>query len=130
MSKTSTTHAARLVLVVALMLATLAPELNAQPQKAGPKRTLKILQDFKDELREVDQLLLAGADKKAYRRSSLLIRRMSDTFISGPAIGRYLGIATSEPRPTIQGGIFLPERALPTFTECRPSGSGREGRGA
>ncbi len=97
MNKKNTDLVTNLVLVAALMLASLAPELNAQQppvRKAEAKRTLKVLQGFVDQIREIDELLLADNNKKAYREASRLIRRISDIYISGPNVGRFLGWAT------------------------------------
>ena len=74
----------------------LAATLTAQVPvpEAGPKRTSKILQDFDNRMRRIDGLLLAGDNKKSYRQASLLLQDMTDSFISGPAVGRSLGATT------------------------------------
>lgn len=83
-------------IAVGLTLLLLASTLDAQPpvRKAGPDRNLKILQDFDRRLVKIDKNLTQGEYKKAYQGSSRLLEEMNNSFISGPAIGRFLGLST------------------------------------
>ncbi len=80
-----------------LQLLLLAPAMDAQQppaSAAGPKRTLKILQRFDERLVKTDQQLVKGEYRKAYREADLLLKEMVNGFISGPGVGRFLGLAT------------------------------------
>ncbi len=97
MSKVATALVRVTTLTAALtLLLSLAPTLAAQVPvpEAGAKRTQKILQDFDSRMRRIDSLLLAGDSMKAYRQARLLLQQMTNSFISGPSVGRFLGATT------------------------------------
>jgi TonB family protein len=52
-----------------------------------------ILEQFDRRLREVETLLAAGESRKAYKKVSRVLDEMTDRFISGPDVGRFLGVA-------------------------------------
>lgn len=92
-------------LAAGLLLLAVAPPLAAQPdvrlihgkpvvERVGPKRAMKIVQDFYSRLSKTDQLLKSGDSKKAYKEATLLLDRMVNSILSGPDVGRLLGLAT------------------------------------
>jgi hypothetical protein len=54
----------------------------------------RILENWDRDLKRVDQLLVEGEPKKAYRIVSSLLEEMANRFIGGPLVGEFLATGT------------------------------------
>lgn len=85
-----------LILLLGLLLQPWnAGAAGAQRQTVSPKEVQRTLEGWKGVLRKVQESLIEGESKKAYRRVSRLLQEMVDRFIGGPVVGQYLALATS-----------------------------------
>lgn len=78
--------------VLALLLPAAAPA--RKPKTLGKKGTAIVLRDFDRRLQQIDRLLVEGEPQRAYDDVSALLQEMTDRLVTGPAVGRFLGLAT------------------------------------
>ncbi len=79
-------------LILALMASAGGAELPVR--KVSPEFAAKTLKNWNHQLLEVDEFLHLGKGQKAYKSVGRLLRRMTDQFVSGPDVDRFLGMAT------------------------------------
>ncbi len=87
----------RLLVVLALFAAGTLPSDPLWSQEGarllGEERAKPILEEFGRRLREVDALLAESESRRAYKKVSRVLDEMMDRFMSGPDVGRFLGVA-------------------------------------